>query len=180
MEFKNFDIAGPKLITPARFGDARGFFRETWKDAWFRANVAATGFVQDNESFSAARGTIRGLHFQRDPMAQGKLVRCVSGAIFDVAVNIDHRSPDFGRWVSAVLSGENGDQMWVPPGFAHGFCTIAPNSIVSYKVTCPYAQPHDAGIAFDDPELAIPWPADRASAILSDKDRDLPLLRTLL
>ncbi len=180
MKFRNFDIDGPKLISPTRFSDLRGFFHETWKDEWFRANIADTGFVQDNESCSAAQGTILCLHFQREPMAQGKLVRCVSGAIFDVAVDINRHSPNFGRWVSAVLSGENGDQMWVPAGFAHGFCTIAPNSIVSYKVTCHYSRPHDAGIAFDDSDLAIQWPVDRSEAILSDKDRDLPLLATLL
>lgn len=176
MQIHDLDIAGPKLIMPSRFRDARGHFQEVWKDAWFRANVADFAFVQDNESFSLARGTVRGLHFQREPMAQGKLVRCVSGAIFDVAVDVDPHSPTFGRWVSAVLSGTNGAQMWVPPGFAHGLCTLEANAIVCYKVTCAYSPPHDAGIAFDDAELAIDWPVGRTEAILSDKDRDLPSL----
>lgn len=160
-------------------GDARGYFMEAFKDPWFRENVADVTFVQDNQSLSAKVGTIRGLHFQRAPLVQGKLVRCLRGAIFDVAVDIRPGSATFGQWVGEMLTPENALQLWVPEGFAHGFCTLEPDTVVFYKVTNPYSAAHDAGIAFDDPEIGIEWPIDLASAVLSDKDKAQPKLSSL-
>lgn len=133
------NIEGVVQIKPARFADSRGYFSEVFKDAWFRENVADVTFVQDNESFSVEPGTVRGLHFQLAPFAQGKLVRCVRGAFFDVAVDIRHGSPTFGKWFGCELSAENGMQLWLPAGMAHGFMTIVPDTIISYKVTAPYS-----------------------------------------
>jgi len=167
------------LITPKRHADARGYFMEAFKDAWFRENVADTGFVQDNQSLSAQVGTIRGLHYQEAPMAQGKLVRCLKGAIFDVAVDIRPGSGTFGQWIGETLTPENAQQLWVPEGFAHGFCTLEPDTEVFYKVTNPYSPTHDKGVAFDDPEIGIEWPIDILHAFLSDKDRVQPGLSSL-
>jgi len=176
MKFERLSIPDVVRITPARFGDSRGYFSEVFKDRWFRDTISDVGFVQDNESLSASAGTLRGLHFQLDPFAQGKLVRCIAGAIFDVAVDIRQGSPSFGQWVSAELSPENGDQLWIPPGFAHGFATLAPNSVIHYKVTAPYSAEHDRGVSWDDPQIAIKWPHFDAEPILSDKDRRQPRL----
>ena len=170
---------GPVLVTPRRFEDDRGFFSETFGDARFRAAVADVSFVQDNHSLSRAPGTIRGLHYQAPPMAQGKLVRVVRGAILDVAVDIRHGSPTFGEHVAVELSADNWAQLWVPEGFAHGFCTLAPDTEVVYKVTASYSPDHDFGLAFDDPELAIDWPVPPSAAVLSDKDRRHPRLAEL-
>jgi dTDP-4-dehydrorhamnose 3,5-epimerase len=160
-------------------GDDRGFFMEAFKDGWFREHVEDIAFVQDNQSLSRQAGTIRGLHYQTEPFPQGKLVRCLKGSIFDVAVDIRPGSPDFGKWVGATLTAAGGEQLWVPAGFAHGFCTLEPNTEVFYKVTSPYSAPNDAGIAFDDPEIGIDWPIDIATAILSAKDRTQPALASL-
>lgn len=176
MQVTRFAIEGPVLIKPRIIGDARGYFMETFKDAWFRDNVANVGFVQDNQSMSSETGTIRGLHFQMAPMGQGKLVRCLKGAIFDVAVDMRKGSPSFGQWVGETLTPEGAEQLWVPEGFAHGFCTVLPDTEVFYKVTNPYSPEHDRGIAFDDPDIAIKWPVDLAAAVLSDKDRRQPSL----
>ena len=167
------------LITPARHGDHRGYFSETFRDDWFRKNVADVGFVQDNQSLSATPGTLRGLHFQLDPCSQGKLVRCLAGEIFDVGVDIRVGSPTFGQWAGAHLSADNGCQLWVPPGFAHGFVTLAPDTIVHYKVTSHYSHPHDRGMAWDDPDIGIDWPLGSLQVVLSDKDRTQPRLRDL-
>lgn len=167
------------LITPKRFGDDRGYFSETYKQSWFSANVAAVDFIQDNQSLSRQKGVIRGLHFQRPPMAQGKLVRCLKGSIFDVVVDLRRQSPSYGRWVGTNLSAERGEQLWVPEGFAHGFCTLEPDTEVFYKATREYSAAHDAGIAFDDPALGIPWPAGPEERILSAKDQTLPRLDQL-
>jgi len=168
-------IEGIVLITPKRFGDDRGYFSETYKRSWFTDNVADAVFIQDNQSLSREKGVIRGLHFQRPPAAQGKLVRCLKGSIFDVAVDLRRESPSYGRWVSATLTAERGEQLWVPEGFAHGFCTLEPDTEVFYKVTgAEYSPAHDAGIAFDDPSIGVAWPVDPAKAILSPKDRVLP------
>lgn len=180
MQVKTFEIDGVVLITPPRFGDARGWFVEAWKDSWFRENVADVGFVQDNQSMSAQVGTIRGLHYQDAPFGQGKLVRCLRGAIFDVAVDARPGSPTFGKWVGETLTPDGGEQLWVPEGFAHGFCTLKPDTEVFYKVTNPYSKEHDRGVAFDDPEIGIDWPIDLAQATLSDKDRVQPPLRSLI
>jgi dTDP-4-dehydrorhamnose 3,5-epimerase len=167
------------LITPRRIGDSRGYFSEFFKESWFRAEVADVGFVQDNQSLSAAAGTLRGLHFQLPPFAQGKLVSCLAGAIFDVGVDIRQGSPSFGQWAGAELSAENGRQLWIPPGFAHGFVTLTPDTLVHYKVTSPYSAAHDRGILFDDPDIAVDWPLSGLSPVLSDKDRRLPRLRDI-
>jgi dTDP-4-dehydrorhamnose 3,5-epimerase len=176
MRIETTAIDGVVAITPPRFGDHRGYFSEVFKDAWFRENVADVTFLQDNESLSAQPGTVRGLHFQTPPFAQGKLVRCLAGRIMDVAVDIRTGSPSFGQWISWELSSENGAQLWVPPGFAHGFATLEPNSIISYKVTAPYSPQHDRGVAWNDPAIGIRWPVDEKDMVLSDKDRSLPRL----
>lgn len=172
-------IEGIVAITPPRFGDHRGYFSEVFKDGWFRENVADVTFIQDNESLSAQPGTIRGLHFQIPPFAQGKLVRCLAGRIMDVVVDIREGSPSFGKWLSQELSPENGMQLWVPAGFAHGFATLEPNSVISYKVTAPYSPQHDRGIAWNDPVIGIRWPFDERDMVLSDKDKTLPRLADL-
>lgn len=179
MEFETFDVRGPALIRPKMIGDARGFFMEAWKDAWFRDHIADVGFVQDNQSLSREVGVIRGLHYQTAPFGQGKLVRCIRGRIFDVAVDIRPDSATFGQWVSAILTSEANEQLWVPDGFAHGFCTLEPDCEVFYKVTNPYSRPNDMGLAFDDPDIAIEWPIDISRAVLSDKDRAQPPLSSL-
>lgn len=166
-----------KVVTPKRFGDHRGHFVETWNDAVFRAEVADVGFVQDNASLSAPVGTLRGLHFQTEPFAQGKLVRVIAGRILDVAVDIRRSSPNFGRHVAVELSAENGRQLWVPAGFAHGFVTREPNTEVAYKVTARYDKASDAGIIWNDPAIGIDWGIVAGQAVLSEKDRVLPLLR---
>ena len=163
-----------KLVAPRRFSDARGTFCETWnRAAWQAAGIDAE-FVQDNQSLSRAAGTVRGLHFQVAPFAQGKLVRVLGGAIFDVVVDIRRDRPTFGRFATALLSRDNGLQLYVPAGFAHGFCTLEPDSEVFYKVTAPYSPAHERGILWSDPDLAIPWPVSPVDAVLSDKDRVHP------
>lgn len=179
MIVEDLAIAGVKLIKPRIHRDVRGFFCETYNARTYADAGITAAFVQDNHSFSIARGTIRGLHFQAPPHAQGKLVRVTSGSVFDVAVDIRHGSPSFGHFVSAVLSSENGHQLWVPPGFAHGFCTLEPDTEFLYKVTGYYAPQCDFGLAWDDPELAIDWPVEASQAVLSDKDRRHPRLRDL-
>ncbi len=179
MNFKRFTISGPALIQPKMIGDDRGFFMEAFKDAWFRENVEDVTFVQDNQSLSRQVGTIRGLHYQKAPVGQGKLVRCLKGSIFDVAVDIRPESATFGQWVGETLTAEKGEQLWVPEGFAHGFCTLEPDTEVFYKVTNPYSREHDAGIAFDDPEIGIKWPIGLSAAVLSDKDKVQPPLASL-
>jgi dTDP-4-dehydrorhamnose 3,5-epimerase len=165
-----------KVLTPRRFGDDRGFFSEVYNAGELRALGVGLPFVQDNHSRSAAVGTVRGLHYQAPPFAQDKLVRVTCGAILDVAVDIRRNSPTFGRWVAVVISAELWNQLFIPVGFAHGFCTIEPNTEVLYKVTNFYSPDHDRGIAWDDPALAIAWPVKPEEAVLSLKDRALPPL----
>ncbi len=165
-----------KIIKPRRFEDARGFFVETYSRRALAAEGITGEFVQDNHSRSNSAGTVRGLHFQIPPFAQTKLVRCPAGRIFDVAVDIRRGSPSYGRHVAVELSAENGWQLLIPAGFAHGFATLEPGTELQYKVTADYSPAHDAGIFWNDPALAIPWPVDPARAVLSDKDRKLPLL----
>ena len=166
------------LITPRRHGDARGWFAETWSTRALAGSPADTTFVQDNQAFSAAKGTLRGLHFQSGPNAQGKLIRALNGAIFDAAVDIRSGSATYGQWVSATLTAEGGEQLWVPRGFAHGYCTITDDCEIFYKVDGPYAPASEAGVIWNDPDLAIPWPLDGAP-VLSPKDTELPQLRDL-
>lgn len=179
MNFHTFGIAGPVAIQPQRRGDARGYFAETFRADRFAEAVSAVDFVQENESLSANVGTVRGLHFQTEPFAQGKLVRCVAGALLDVAVDIRTGSPTYGQWIAIELSAENGQQLWVPPGFAHGFCTLAPDTVLAYKVSAYYDHASDKGLAWDDPAIAIDWPAVADRETLSPKDRVQPKLAEL-
>jgi dTDP-4-dehydrorhamnose 3,5-epimerase len=178
-QLERLAIAEIVKIVPTRHGDDRGYFSEVFKDAWFRENVADVAFVQDNQSLSAAKGTIRGLHFQLEPFAQGKLVQCIRGTVFDVAVDIREGSPTFGQWAGAELSGGNGAQLWIPAGFAHGFVTLEPNTIVHYKVTAPYSAQHDRGLLWNDADIGIAWPVAATEVVLSEKDRAQPLLADL-
>lgn len=172
-------IPAVKIITPKKFGDDRGFFSETHS----RRALAEAGididFVQDNHAYSAAKGTVRGLHFQTPPAAQHKLVRVVRGAILDVAVDLRVGSPTYGRHVSAVISAEAWNQILVPIGFAHGLVTLEPDTEVLYKVSGYYSPENDKGLRWDDPALAIDWPLDGAEPILSAKDLVQPLLAEL-
>jgi dTDP-4-dehydrorhamnose 3,5-epimerase len=169
-------IADVKLITPAKFGDARGFFSETWQQERFAAAGVPGPFIQDNHVLSTQRGVVRGLHLQLPPSAQGKLVRVVRGAIWDVAVDVRHGSPSFGKWAAAELSAENWQQLWVPVGFLHGYCTLTEVTEVIYKVTGPYDRSAERGVIWNDPDLALPWPVPPGQALLSAKDLELPRL----
>lgn len=174
MLIEETDLPGVLVVTPRRFGDARGWFSETWnREAWARAGIA-TDWVQDNHSLSAAAGTVRGLHYQRPPMAQAKLVRVVRGRILDVAVDARRGSPHYGRWVGVELSAADGRQLLIPEGFLHGFVTREPGTEVVYKCSAPYAADCDGAVAWDDPDLGIDWGIDAAAAVLSDKDRAAP------
>jgi len=164
---------------PRHIGDERGYFSETFRADLFAQHIGEYLFVQDNESLSARVGTIRGLHFQSRPHTQGKLVRCTAGALFDVAVDIRAGSPTYGAWVGETLTPANGRQLWVPPGFAHGFCSLEPNSVICYKVTDYYSTECDKGLAWDDPALAIDWPDVADPDTVSPKDREQPLLSEL-
>lgn len=164
------------LITPGRLSDSRGYFAETFRHDLFQAACGDHVFVQENQSLSVEAGTVRGLHFQIGPAAQGKLVECIAGALLDVAVDIRHGSPTFGRHVSTELSADNGRQLWIPAGFAHGFCTLVPETRINYKVTQYYSKEHDRGILWNDPDIGISWPVQPQDAVLSDKDRALPSL----
>jgi dTDP-4-dehydrorhamnose 3,5-epimerase len=176
MQFEALSLSGLILIRPARHGDARGWFSEVWRaDQWEKAGVRAQ-FVQDNQSFSAQQGTVRGLHYQLPPFAQAKLVRAVSGRLLDVAVDIRRSSPTFGQAVAVELSAAGGEQLFIPAGFAHGFCTLEPDTSLAYKVDAYYSAAHDRGIRWNDPALRIDWPVSEAEAMLSDKDRKQPFL----
>ena len=159
------------LVEPVRHGDARGFFSEVWSRRALAAQGLDVDFVQDNHAFSAQKGVLRGLHFQRPPTAQGKLVRVARGAILDVVVDIRRGSPTYGRAEAVELSAANWLQLWVPRGFAHGYVTLEPDTEVLYKTDAYYDRATDAGIAWDDPAFGIDWRVDAASVILSDKDR---------
>lgn len=173
---EHLSIPGVFVFTPKRFSDERGFFAETFNVSVMEPLTGPLSWVQDNHSLSVPRNVLRGLHFQLPPFAQDKLVRCVQGEIFDVAVDIRHGSPTFGKYVSAVLSAENGAQIFVPKGFAHGFLTIEARTEVAYKVSNYYSAKFDAGIVWDDATLRIDWPLSGESAVLSQKDAALPTL----
>jgi dTDP-4-dehydrorhamnose 3,5-epimerase len=176
MEFVRRRISELVEIRPNYHRDARGYFCETYKkSALERAGVSAE-FVQDNRSLSILAGTVRGLHFQLPPFAQGKLVSCVRGAIYDVAVDIRRGSPTFGEHEGVTLTAEEGNQLYVPVGFAHGFCTLEPNTEVAYKVTAYYSAECDRGVLWRDPAIGIDWPVEPDKAQLSEKDRRAPLL----
>jgi dTDP-4-dehydrorhamnose 3,5-epimerase len=179
VEIRSLGISGVKLVIPEIHRDARGFLSETYSLRSMNAFGISAEFVQDNHSMSAEAGTLRGLHFQAPPHAQGKLVRALRGSIYDVAVDIRIGSPTYGQHVAAVLSAENWTQMWIPVGFAHGFCTLEPNTEVVYKVTDYYAPESDRGLKWDDAALGIEWPVNRSNARLSDRDRRQPSLREM-
>ena len=172
-------IPGPLLIVPRVFRDGRGFFLETWSERDFEALGAGGRFVQDNHSFSAAAGTVRGMHYQLPPRAQAKLVRVLRGAVLDVVVDLRRGSPTYGRHAAAELSAADARQVYVPAGFAHGFCTLEPMTEVAYKAGDYYDPGLERGLAWDDPDLALPWPVAAGRAVLSDKDRRLPRLRDI-
>ena len=172
--FHRLDIPQVILIEARRFEDERGFFTETFKQSEFAAHGIAGLFVQSNHSHSV-RGVLRGLHYQKRPQAQGKLVMALMGEVFDVAVDIRQGSPSYGQWVGEVLSAENGRKLWVPVGFAHGFCVLGERADVVYYVTAEYAPDLERGIAWNDPEVGIRWPV--AEPLLSPQDARLPLLR---
>jgi len=165
-----------KLIRTTRFADARGYFSETFARLDFMAHGIDCDFIQDNQSSSTQAGTVRGLHFQAPPFSQAKLVRVLRGSILDVAVDLRRSSPTYGQHVAVELDDAGDEQLLVPAGFAHGFCTLEPNTIVFYKVDKPYSPAHDQGINWADPDLGIQWPVAAADAIVSDKDRGLPML----
>ena len=169
-------IAGVLEIRPDRFSDERGFFSQTWSEAEWREAGIGLNFVQDNHSLSRSAGVLRGLHFQRPPQAQVKLVRVSRGSVFDVAVDIRRSSPTFGQWVGTTLSSEAWNQLLVPRGFAHGFVTLEPDTEVQYKVTARYSPEHERCVRFDDPAIGVDWPIAADRLTLSDKDRVAPLL----
>jgi dTDP-4-dehydrorhamnose 3,5-epimerase len=179
MQVVSTAIPEVKEIRPVRHGDSRGFFSEIFREAVLREHGIDVAFVQENHSLSVGRGVVRGLHFQTEPEVQAKLVRVGAGAILDVAVDIRQGSPHYGRHVAVVLSAAEGNQLFVPEGFAHGFCTLEPNTEVIYKVNRYYSHAHDSGLAWDDPALAIAWPVAGDEALLSDKDRRQPVLAEL-
>src|SRR3712207_3218986 len=176
-EARALGIPGPLLIVPRVFRDGRGFFLETWSERDLAVLGAAERFVQDNHSSSVAAGTIRGMHFQLPPRAQAKLVRVLRGAVLDVVVDLRRGSPTYGRHAAAELSAADARQVYVPAGFAHGFCTLEPDTEVAYKASDYYDPGLERGLAWDDPDLALPWPVADGRAVLSDKDRRLPRLR---
>jgi dTDP-4-dehydrorhamnose 3,5-epimerase len=176
MQVVSTKLEGAGVIVPARHGDARGFFSESWTRRTMEAHGLSIDFVQDNHSVSARKGTVRGLHYQTPPHAQAKLVRCGRGALLDVAVDIRKGSPTFGQWVAEELTAENGRQLLVPEGFAHGFVTLSDDTEIVYKCSDYYAPECDRAIRFDDPAIGIDWGIARADAVLSEKDAGAPLL----
>jgi dTDP-4-dehydrorhamnose 3,5-epimerase len=172
-------LSDVKIVTPDRFGDHRGYFSEVYNEqGYFEAGINAR-FVQDNHSLSEAANTVRGMHFQSGLFAQAKLIRVTRGRVLDVAVDIRRSSPSYGKHVAIELSAENGRQLFVPIGFAHGFCTLEPNTEIQYKVSAYYSAAHDHGLAWDDPALGIEWPVEPSDAVLSVKDRRHPTLAEL-
>lgn len=171
MEVRSLGLDGVFEIIPRKFGDDRGFFSETYNAAALESAGINLQFVQDNQSYSAAKGVLRGLHYQTAPRAQDKLVRVIKGAIIDVAVDIRKSSPTFGKWVSLEISAEKWNQILVPKGFAHGFVTLTEDTEVIYKVTDYYSPEHDRSIRFDDPAIGIEWPVFESELQLSEKDR---------
>jgi dTDP-4-dehydrorhamnose 3,5-epimerase len=174
--FESTSLSGVVIVVPKVFGDARGFLMETYKRSEFEAAGLPISLVQENHSRSSA-GTLRGLHYQREPKAQGKLVRVVQGEIFDVAVDIRKDSPTYGQWLGVTLSAENRKSLYIPPGFAHGFCVVSPDAEVIYKTTEEYAPDHECGIRWDDPALGIVWPV--TAPTLSARDRLWPAFSQL-
>ena len=176
MQIEETELSGVKLITPKQFGDHRGHFSETYNAKTYEQIGIAQTFIQDNQSFSASKGTVRALHLQLPPFAQAKLVRVLRGAILDVAVDLRKESPTYLKYAKFVLSAENRTQAIIPEGFAHGFCTLEPDTEVFYKVNNLYSVAHERGIRWNDPAVGIDWPVSETDAILSDKDKAAPYL----
>jgi dTDP-4-dehydrorhamnose 3,5-epimerase len=179
MDIKTTKVPGVLVLKPRRFADVRGYFVETYNAQLFRQSGILVHFVQDNESFSLRKGTIRGLHFQLPPAAQTKLIRVLRGSILDVAVDLRLESPTYGQWVTEQISAESGEQIFVPRGFGHGFCTLEPNTEVAYKVDSYYAPELESGVIWNDSTLNIPWPVGMNEAIVSEKDRKLRTFKDL-
>jgi dTDP-4-dehydrorhamnose 3,5-epimerase len=179
MQINSLDLSGLLEIIPRKMQDERGYFSEIFRTDRFQKHAGTVEFVQDNQSLSERVGTIRGIHFQTPPAAQGKLVRCLAGAIFDVAVDLRHDSRTYGRWVGVTLTPEINNQLWIPTGFGHAFCTLEPNSVVSYRVTDYYSAACDSGVAWNDTDIGIKWPDVADPETLSAKDRGQPLLASL-
>lgn len=176
MDVLDTDLPEVKLVRPRVHGDARGQLTELFRAERFAEAGLPASFVQDNLSHSAEAGTVRGLHYQIAPQAQGKLVMALTGALLDVAVDLRRDQPTFGRHAAVELTAARWQALWVPEGFAHGFCTTAPGTTVLYKLTAPYAPELERGVAWDDPALGIAWPVAPEAAILSDRDRRWPRL----
>jgi dTDP-4-dehydrorhamnose 3,5-epimerase len=174
MQVEALGIPDILLLTPPRFRDERGFFSEVWSRKALRAAGLPGDFEQENHSLSRTVGTVRGLHYQTPPVAQGKLVRVVRGRIFDVAVDLRRRSPSYGQWVGAELSADDGRMIWIPAGFAHGFCTLEPDSEIVYLVDAPYSAANNAGLRWNDPLIGVDWPVLEEAVVLSQADRDAP------
>lgn len=170
-------LSGVYVITPKVFGDKRGWFMESYSKRDLKENGIDVDFVQDNRSFSEKKGIIRGLHFQRNPMCQAKMLTCISGAILDVAVDLRKDSPTYKQWISVELTGENKKEIFIPKGFAHGFVTLTDNVEISYKCDEFYSPEHDGGIRYDDPSIGVDWGVD--NPILSDKDVNAPYLKDI-
>jgi dTDP-4-dehydrorhamnose 3,5-epimerase len=175
-EVRRLELEGLIEIRPRQLIDERGFFSEVWREDWHKRIGISTRFLQDNHSYSKSRGVLRGLHFQKPPAAQDKLVRVARGSIFDVALDIRRGSPTFGRWEGVVLSASEWNQLFIPKGFAHGFVTLEDETEVLYKVSELYSPEHDCAIRFDDPAVGIDWPIGPGALTVSKKDRSAPLL----
>lgn len=176
LQMRQLSLSGVIELTPRKFGDYRGFFAETFNRDRLREHGIDVDWIQDNHSYSAERFTLRGLHYQEPPFAQDKLVRVLRGSVLDVSVDIRRNSPTYGRWAAVELSSEAFNQIFVPVGFAHGFLTLEPDTEITYKVSAPYSREHDRSIRWDDPAIAVDWPLAGSAPVLSDKDRDAPLL----
>jgi dTDP-4-dehydrorhamnose 3,5-epimerase len=179
MEFHTFAVDGPLELIPLKISDDRGYFSEIFRTDLFADRAGAVDFVQDNQSLSVRAGTIRGIHFQSHPAAQGKLVRCMAGKVFDVVVDLRRDSPTYGQQLSTILTPEENNQLWVPVGFGHAFCTLEPNSVIGYRVTSYYSAENDRGVAWDDPDIGIEWPSIANPDTLSAKDRCQPAFADL-
>lgn len=176
MDIETTAIAGVLVIRPQKFEDARGFFAPVFQQAALEAAGVAHGWVQDNQSLSLRKGTVRGMHFQRPPFAQAKLVRVVRGAALDVCVDLRRESATFGKHVAVELTAESLTQIYIPPGFAHGFCTLTDTTEVLYKVSAQWSPEHEGGVRWDDPALAIAWPVLARDAFIASRDAEWPLL----
>ena len=178
MIFKRLEIPDVIIIEPTVFEDERGYFFESYQQEKFKEMGINVDFVQDNQSLSVKAGTLRGLHYQVNPKAQAKIVRVITGAIFDVAVDIRKNSPTFKKWVGVVLTAENKRQIFIPKGFAHGICTLAPNTEILYKIDEFYSKEHERSIRWNDPDINVKWPLEDIGEItLSEKDKNAPFLK---